>query len=263
MAPAVAPPGPRPIVRDVSEQIRKAATKASVLAAFRVKRPAIDRMARAMYEAKASEYRATLLEMLHRHGETDRRRVVLSPEIRQALLAEAQDHAAKVARTMDGFLEAEWGRRRDSMNVPELTAHLGGYMRERGRNRAAMISDNELAPARLDAVVGFYVENGLEPDFDFKGPPPECPTCKRLIKTNPHPLAVVIRIGRPHLNCRHRWVARTRAIAALREGGLRPGQITAGRGTIAGIIGSDPLNMGPDREEGALAMLDALGVGSG
>lgn len=237
-----------------------ALTKANVVKAYRVGPADVERMTRSFYRAKAAEYRTTLLELLHRHGETDRQRVLLSPEIRAALLQESREHAEKVAGTLNGFLEAEAGRRR-RLAAPQLAQHLAGYMRQRYRNRAPMIALNEVSTARLDAVLAFYRENGYEVDFDFVGPAPKCGVCKRLYSTGPHALPIVLKIGRPHLNCRHRWRARTRAREGLRGGGLRPGQITAGRGLPGGIVGGDPLVNITGSQERALQVLDGLGLG--
>jgi hypothetical protein len=236
-----------------------AITKAAIVRRFRIKPRETERMAQLFYKAMAAEYRNTMLELLHRHGEIGRSRVLLSPEIRSALLAQARADAARASRTINGLLDGKAAR---SKHLPAdiFARELAGYMAERYRNRGPMLAMNETKIARLDALVAFYRENGSEPDFDFAGPPPACPICKRLRKTQPHPLATVIRIGRPHINCRHEWKAKTRAQTGLRDGGIKPGAITAGRGLPGGLLGGEPLANLAGGHDAALEQLDAMGI---
>lgn len=216
------------------------------------------RLANAFYRAKAREYRATLLALSRRYGHP-RKAVVLSEEIRVELRREARDHARKVCRSTNRAMGAE-ARQRKDLTPAQLVRHLRSFGRERAARRSDLIAQQEIATARLDAEVSFYRENGLEPLFDFKGRKAVCRLCERLKAKGPWPIDVVIQIGQPHIGCRHRWRSRTRALVTLTAGGLRPGQISAGRGTIAGIVGSDPLVNAHGSIDDALAFLDTIEI---
>lgn len=235
-----------------------ALTRRDVTRALRMDRAAVDRLARKLYAAKSRQYRKTLTELTHRFGAG--RNAVLSTEIRDALMREARDHAKIIAATNNRLLTAEAGRRRE-LPAPLLARHLRGYMGERSRNRAPTISRTELATAQLDAQVAFFRENGIEPLFDFAGPPAKCPVCARLKESGPHPIEIVLKIGYPHPNCTHTWRARRVTAKRLLEGGIRPGQISAGRGEIAGIVGSDPLVIRTGSTEDAVAAIDTVLAG--
>lgn len=214
-----------------------------------------DRLARAFYSAKASEYRATLHELSSKFGHP-RSRVVLSASIRDALREEARQHAAQVVDTMNGYLRGEAGRTEHL--PPELRARrLQAYMRARGQARGDLIARTEVATARLDATLGFYRENGIEPEVEFVGPKPQCPTCVELMATNPHTMEKALAVGLPHINCRHSWRAKGVRRSEL-QGGIRPGQISAGRGDTAGVIHSDPLVSRAGSSEAAAALLRTL-----
>jgi hypothetical protein len=215
------------------------------------------RLARLFYDAKAKTYRATLLDLLHRHGETHRRRALLGAEIRLALEREATEHAGMVADTMSRLIRDEAARHK-AMSPEQLAVHLAVYARKRAFARAGLVARQEVATARLDAMVGFYLENGSEVEFDFRGPVAECPTCQWLKKNGPHKIDVVLKVAQPHIGCRHHWRARTRAIAALRRGGIRPGRISSGRGTAAGLIGREPFVMAAGGQDEALRQLEAI-----
>ena len=217
-----------------------------------------ERLAASFYRAKAATYRATLLELSERAGH-DRSKVALSLEIRAALSREAHDHARRVTQTMNGFLVKQ-AVKLEPLNLSDrqLARYLGEHMRARSRARAEMIARIETSTARLDAQVSFFRENGLEPAFEFRGPPAKCPTCKALKAGGPWPLEKVLSVGYPHLNCTHNWHARMPAQSTLERGGLRPKQISAGRGGVAGIVGEHPLIQRTGGQEQATAWIEAL-----
>jgi hypothetical protein len=194
------------------------------------------RLARKLYAIKAKAYRDTLLEAQRRHGGA-RSRVVLSQEIRDAIREEADLHARYSVQTMNRMIE-RWAQRNSHLDRRTFANELGRFLRERGKTRSQVVSGMAPLTAKLDAEVAFYRENGIEPEFDFAGPPAKCELCRVLKATGPHSIERVLEVGYPHLNCTHRWRSRSRATAAMREGGIRPGQISAGRGAPAGILGS-------------------------
>jgi hypothetical protein len=197
----------------------------------------VEGMVEKLYAAKLAEYRTTLSSLRASYGGPAR--VYLSTEIRDALLAEAERDAGSVASTYNRLLDAE--ARRSDLRGRALFDHLAAYARERGRVRAPMIARSTVAPARLDATVSFFLENGVEPEFDFVGPAPRCVICRTLKETGPHPFKVVIAVGIPHIQCTHRWRGRVYSAAKLRAAGIRPGTISAGAGPPAGIVGGESL----------------------
>lgn len=227
-----------------------------LIRAAQLDRKATEKMARGFYTAKARVYRDTLAELSHRHGHP-RARVVLSSEIRDALQAEATDHAEKVTATFNRMLN-EWAVANRDLPRQLFAGRLQMWQRERAKNRGPMISQVEVSTPRLDALVSFYRENGVEPDFELVGPPAKCPLCKELKRTGPHPLARVLEVGYPHIGCSHRWRAKTRASAVLRAGGERPGTISAGRGGPAGIVGGEAFVSQHGGQEAAAAAIRAM-----
>lgn len=191
-----------------------------------------ERFARRFYRAKVKVYRETLLGLANRHRpKHGRRKVNLSAEIKAALKAEADDHAAKVVRTYNKLI-ADFAERHRHLPDEVLFRKLVVYAKDRAASRAKLIARVEESTARLDAQVSFFRENGIEPLFDFAGPKPECKVCKRVQKRSPYKIEDVLRIGYPHLNCRHRWAARSVA-------GELPDTLSLGRGGVAGIVGGE------------------------
>lgn len=212
-------------------------TKAEALRLLHLGPDVVDTLTGKLYAAKLAEYRGVLSELRSSYGGPAR--VYLSTEIRDALLSEAERDASSVAATYNRLLDAEAGRSR--LRGAALFDHLAAYARERGRVRSPMIARSAVAPARLDATVSFFLENGVEPEFDFVGPAPRCVVCRTLKQTNPHRFKEVLAIGIPHIQCTHRWKARLYSAAKLRRAGIRPGTISAGAGPPAGIVGSESL----------------------
>jgi hypothetical protein len=231
-------------------------TRAQVVRSFRVGQNARERLARRLYEAKAREYRRTLSELARKYGQP-RKQIKLSAAIRDELMREAKANARRISATTNRIVEDE-ARRRRGLTPTLLHRHLAGYMAKRQETRATLIARQELVTPHLDATVAFFRENGVEPEFDFAGPPGKCPLCRRLKETGPHSVAVVLAIGYPHIGCRHAWRARTRALVALRSGGIRPGVISAGRGPTAGIVNSDALVNRAGTQAEALELLEAV-----
>jgi hypothetical protein len=219
----------------------------------------IDRISRRLYDIKARAYRDTLRKLSVRHG-VPRGRVILSAEIREAIQLEADQHARAAVETFNRMV-TRFADRRRGLPPDQLAAQLRGYLRKRAKSRSRVVA--QLAPlnARLDAEVSFYREQGVEPEFDFIGPRAKCPLCRKLKRGGPYAIEDVIRIGLPHLGCVHHWRSRSRAKEQLTEGGLRPGQISAGRGTPAGILGSTALLSRVGGHGNALDVVDGVVMG--
>jgi hypothetical protein len=212
-----------------------------------------ERLARRLYRVKAAEYRATLLALGKRYG-VEQSRVVLSAEIRDALQSEATRGAEQAIATYNRLV-SDFVKRKRNLPTAQLVVQLTDYMRERAEVRPRVITDAAKITPRLDAQVAFFRENGVDPEFDFEGKAPNCQTCRALMATSPHPIEIVLEVGNPHLGCVHRWVPRAVGRAELREGGVRPGKISLGRGEPAGIVGSRPFT---NREGGHVAAADRI-----
>lgn len=209
-----------------------------LLRAFALTREQEGRLAARFYDAKAAAYRDELVTLANRFG-LERQRAMLSPQIRDALRAEARMHAQSVVRTYNRLMVNEVNRLSTRNLTPDqMVQSLAEHMRSRGAIRSPMIAKVEAATARLDARAAFYRENGIEPEFDFVGPAPQCPICEALLGTNPHSLEKSLSVGYPHINCTHHWESRPVTAEQLRAGGIRPGQISVGRGEPGGIVGS-------------------------
>lgn len=238
---------------------RTPADRGSIVGAAQLRNADIDRIAARLYAIKARAYRDTLTDLSARHGQS-RSRAVLSESIREALRHEADMQARLTVETFNRMV-ANFAERRRS-HPPELLAReITGYMKTRARTRSRVATRMAPLTAQLDATIAFYRENGVEPEFDFVGPRPRCELCRRLKSGGPFSVAQVLAIGFPHLGCTHTWRARTRAKAALEQGGIRPGTISAGRGDPAGILNSGPLLQRAGGHDQALGVIDQLLAG--
>lgn len=220
----------------------------------------VERMARALYRAKARTYRETLLFLLHTYGSLDRKRVTLGLDMREALMQQATDHAKLIARGHNEWMERQISKLRAKGFSNDLIAKaLPRYMRERVRGRAEAIARHESTLAHLDAQVQFFRENGVEPMFDIIGPRANsCPLCTALFRGNPWPIEAVLKIGYPHMHCRHSWRARGVTRRDLLPGGARPKQISAGRTLPVGIGDEQPYGHRFPSNEAAVAGLKQL-----
>ena len=228
------------------------AEHSDIVRAARLSVEYVERLARTLYRAMAKAYRESLLALGVRYG-LEQARVVLSPAIREALASEARSIAEKAAETFNRLVEGFVDRNHDRPES-ELLPALEAYMRERTAKRSPLILASAVNPAKLDAIVGFYRENGVEPDFDFRGHegPPSCLVCTELVRTSPHPLELVLAIGYPHPNCAHTWHVSGLSIEELTGGGVRPGRISLGRGEPGGLLGIQPLMLRHKSEQEAV-----------
>lgn len=216
----------------------------------------VSRLARRFYAEKARVYRKTLVDLANRYGER-RRRALLSPQIRSALEAEADDHARKVVDTYNRDLSRFASRYADEP-IGIFAQRITFWASDRAKHKAGVIARTEAATPKLDATVGFFRENGHDLGFEFAGPPAQCPTCKALKETSPHSGERAVAVGLPHINCRHHWRPRFPARSKL-LGGDRPGVISLGRGQTAGIIGKPSYVQEAGGTEEAAALISEAG----
>lgn len=202
----------------------------------------VARLADRFYRTKLRVYRDTLRDLADRftrNGAPDR--LPLSQTIKDALRAEAERHARQVADTHNSAVAKEALRissHGDGRTKADLEGELSKFARSRMRKRSEMIAVTEAYGPHSDAIVSFFNDAGIEPEFDFGGhpddSPPECVICRAIIASNPHSLADVVRIGIPHPFCRQTWHARLTA----EQQGLE--DFSLGQ-SLGGIIGAPTL----------------------
>lgn len=199
------------------------------------------KLAERFYRTKLRVYRATLRDLADRFtGAGAPERVELDPAILAALRAEADAHAASVAKTHNRAVRKQAlaiSSPGDGRDRKGLEAELGKFGRSRMRKRAEAIAVTESYGPHADAIVGFFRDAGVEPEFSFGGHPsdddPVCGICKAIIAANPHSLADVIRIGVPHPFCRQAW-------HPLVSAAELPHAVDLGN-TLGGIVGAPML----------------------
>jgi hypothetical protein len=212
-----------------------------------------------LFASKRRVYRRTLLETARSLG-YDPKRPDLSDAITDALRREADDHAARIARTFNDDLAAAAIRIGATTPDDQLADRLQTWVNARQRKRAKATAITETYPAHADAIIGLFRDLGMEPTFDFGGhpelgdAPPACEICVALERGNPWPLEAVAAIGNPHPACRQDW-----HVHDLDQRSLPPEfEVEFGQ-TLGGIVGGTPLVMrhGNDREK-AVAQIEAL-----
>jgi hypothetical protein len=208
-----------------------------------LKMDATDRreMADSLYAAKRQVYLDTLVDLATSYGyEVAEGDVLLSPDIVSALRAEANDHARIIADTFNRDVDAFLDRQPEDMETQLLLDTFEDWAYDRAENKAESIAITESYSAYTDATLSFHQDAGLEPEYEFGGrpeegdEPPECPICQALEAANPHPLARVLEVGSPHIQCRQRW----HPLVTPED---LPDELNIGR-TPGGVLGADPLS---------------------
>lgn len=204
------------------------ATRSEIRAAVRfysLKKRDIERLVELLRRAKIDAAERTLQALIDQLG------LQMQVRLRSRLLVplglEARYHARRIARQFNEDL-AVYAARHRLLSKKDLRRTLAAWADNRNRQRAPIIAVTEAYSAHADALLGGFLELGLEADaeFDFGGhpedDPPDCAICKALVATSPHPLRRVVQIGVPHPNCRQLWHARDRdrLIAHLVDIGL-------------------------------------------
>lgn len=190
----------------------------------------------AFLDVKVAVYTDTLLVLAEEYGYDLADDLDLSDDVLRALRDEARRDAQSVVDTfnhdMDQLLQENAALRRD-----DLITLYEQWAEARADSRADMVAVTEAYPAHADATMAFFQAAGIEPEFDFGGhgdDDPRCEVCQALADTGPHPLARVLAVGIPHINCRQEWHERDVDPALL------PDELRLGA-NIAGIVGQDPL----------------------
>lgn len=184
---------------------------------------------------KVFTYVETLGDLFREHGaDISDDDIVLSDDILRALKREAIAHAGYVVETYNADLERFLARNGD-LPREQLLATYDAWSADRADARAETIAVTEAYSAHADATIAFYEAQGAGGEYDFGAHPaddaPACEVCAVLEATNPHPVARVLAVGMPHINCRQNWRRRD---VDLPEELVVP---TA----PAGIVGSEPL----------------------
>ncbi|WP_297776447.1 hypothetical protein [Mycobacterium sp.] len=195
-------------------------------------------LADALLAAKRDTYLATLTDLAESYGyELTEDGIQLSAEVERALRDEAVQNATRIVATFNREVDQFLDRNVDTP-TEQLLADFDAWAEDRLSHKAPQIAVTEAYGPHADATLAFYVENGMEPDFEF-GPhsedehSAECPVCQALEATNPHPLSRVLEVGKPHIACAQSW-------AALVDPEQLPDELHLG-GVTGGLLGSDPL----------------------
>lgn len=202
----------------------------------------VSRLTERFYRTKLRVYRDTLRDLADRFTRNGPPRAIpLSQEIKDALRAEAETHALKVASTHNDAVARQAMKIAapgDGRSKADLERELSRFGKSRMKDRAEMIAVTEAYGPHSDAIASFFRDAGIEPEFDFGGhpddAPPVCSICRAIIAANPHSLAEVVRIGVPHPFCRQTWHPRLTA-EQQQLGDFDLGQ------SLGGIIGAPSL----------------------
>jgi hypothetical protein len=211
-------------------------------------------MADAFYQHKVTVYANTLADLADQHGfDVHGDQVTLTQDVLDALRAEADAHAAIAVDTYNRELDG-WLDKQAAAPVEDVLGAYQDWSNARADAKAELISVSEAYSAHADATLAFYVDNGVEPEFDFGGhgdADPRCVVCQALLDHSPHPLSRVLEIGTPHLNCRQSWHALDVDL---------PDELQLGA-AVAGIVGGEPWVHRHDNDHQAAA--DAISRLSG
>lgn len=205
---------------------------------FRRDEAYIDDLSDSLYLTKLRVYQDTLSGLANDYG-YDADDVQVSVQIAQALSDEADDHAESIAASYNKAMETQVKRFGAlGMAYEQAVEEVAQWSNERDDARAEMIGVTEAYSAHADATVAFFIDNGVEVEFDFGrhagDDAPACEVCQALERTSPHPLDRVLEIGSPHINCRQSWHPRV-------DEALLPEEVELGLGRTAGIVGTDSL----------------------
>jgi hypothetical protein len=205
-----------------------------------------------LYEQKVTVYVATLEDLAQSYGyELPDGGVELSEDVLTALREEADDNAQSQVETFNNELRTFLERNADRTDEEVLTDYET-WAQSHHDSRSEMRSITEAYTPHADATMAFFIENDLEPTFDFGGhgdDDPQCPICQALASSGPHPISRVLEIGIPHLGCRQEWHPNI-------EPDQLPDELFLG-GKTAGLLGGEPLRDRAGSQEAAVEMLSA------
>lgn len=233
----------------------RSATRAAING-LTMRKADIGELADKLFMAKRRVYRRTLLNLLKSLGYQDAKRPRLAAAVEDALIAEAKDHAQRIATTYNDSLEREAKSLPESLSDDDVKPRLEKWARVRQRNRARSTAITEAYGPHSDALVAAMKDLGVEALFDFGGHPelgdldPACDICVALVATNPHTLDEMVRVGTPHPGCAQDWRLSSWDRREL------PADPIVGQ-AIGGIVGGEPLiTRAGGREEAARFVLD-------
>lgn len=169
-----------------------------------------DELTDTFLEHKIFTYVETLADLAVAHGaDVTPDDIVLSDEILVALKRESIEHAGMVVDTFNRDL-GEFLQRNSDLERDRLLDAYEQWAEARADSKAETVAVTEAYSAAADATMAFYAANAdqAEPLFDFGGhgdDDAQCAICQALVQTSPHPLARVVDVGSPHINCRQDW----------------------------------------------------------
>lgn len=196
----------------------------------------IDALADVLYLNKVRVYEDTLGELADQY-DFDVDDLTLSDEVLTALRDEADLRAEQMTMTYNGDLAGFIDAIPDDIAYEHAVEATELWATDRDEARAELVGITESYSAHADATVAFFVNNGIEVEFDFGGhgdDHPACVVCEALVAANPHPAERVVEVGTPHIQCRQRWHANVTAEDL-------PDELVLGQGPPAGILGNESL----------------------
>ena len=152
---------------------------------------------------KIATYRKTLQTLATLHGLD---KPVLSSRLLQDLYAEATRDAESIIATHNARLPVLVDRALalEPDDPQAALAIIEELLHDRAEAHGPTIAITSLYGPHADATIGFYLNAGAHPMFDFGGhgdADPACELCQAILDLNPHPAARVIEIGTPHHQC--------------------------------------------------------------
>ena len=196
----------------------------------------IDALSDVLYLNKVRVYEDTLAELadLYDYEVED---LTLSQEVLDALRDEADLRAEQMTGTYNGDLAGFIDAIPDDITYEHSVEATELWATDRDEARSELVGITEAYSAHADATVAFFVNNGIEVEFDFGGhgdDHPQCVVCEALVRSNPHPAERVVEVGTPHIQCRQKW-------HAVIEADDLPDELVLGQGAPAGILGNESL----------------------
>lgn len=198
-----------------------------------------DELRATLVEAMVTTYVETLADLAESYGyDLEGGPIDLSDDALRSIVDVARDWSEDITDTYNEDLKSFLERNSDR-DRGDVLADFEAWASDRASHKAEQLAIDTAYASYSDATTAFFIENGLEPEFEFGGhpelgdEPPECETCQALEESNPHPLSRVLEVGSPHSRCRQNWHPNI-------DPEQLPDELLIGGG-LSGILGLKPL----------------------
>jgi len=173
-----------------------------------------NQLAEALYNTKVAAYEEALFQEAHRYlPSITKDQVHLTNQYTKGVLKkQANLHASYILKTHNADLKKYLNIIKQDKyplrNSLQIAQEVDKWTQARFKKRAQLIARTESFTPITKAQTDFYRQNKISnTKFYFKSDKASCKVCKVLVKNNPHSLNKVLRVGIPHPNCPHQWVA--------------------------------------------------------